>query len=224
MRILLNVVLMLFPWCIRRVMLNLIFGYKIDKTARIGFSLILPSKLIMEKFSRIGSGNICKPIDELIMKEDSGIGSLNFITGFSSLKYPSLFGGSRLLGASLVMGKSSAITSRHYIDVNGGVVIGDYSTIAGIRSTLLTHSIDPKVSMQKCNSIVIGKNNFIGTNVIFLPGSKTGDCCIVSAGSVVTKRSEGLSCCVASGNPAIKVKDIIEEDYLYFKRTKQFVD
>ena len=81
MKLFIYLILMLFPWCLRRRLLCCIFGYKIDKTARIGFSIIMPKRLEMSARTKIGHLCICKNIDRLFMGEDSGIGSFHLITG-----------------------------------------------------------------------------------------------------------------------------------------------
>ena len=78
-----QLIIMFFPWAIRRRLLIWSYGYEIDKTARIGKSIILAHHLKMAPKSRIHNGIICKRIDLLEMGEDSGIASLTFITGFS---------------------------------------------------------------------------------------------------------------------------------------------
>lgn len=54
--------------------------------------------------------------------------------------------------------------------------------------------------IDKVGVIDIGDNVFIGNNAIILPGVKIGNCCVVGAGSVVTKSIPEKS--VAAGNPA----------------------
>lgn len=54
--------------------------------------------------------------------------------------------------------------------------------------------------------ITIGKNVWIGTHVIILPGVTIGDRAVIGAGSVVTKNIPDN--CVAVGNPAKVIKHI----------------
>lgn len=48
-KILIQCFLFIFPWVIRRPILNWIFCFKIHKKAKVGFSIIIPDKLIMEE-------------------------------------------------------------------------------------------------------------------------------------------------------------------------------
>ena len=59
---------------------------------------------------------------------------------------------------------------------------------------------------SKGASIVIGKNVWIGMDVIILAGVKIGDGAIVAAGSIVTKNVKELT--MVGGSPAKYIKDI----------------
>lgn len=56
--------------------------------------------------------------------------------------------------------------------------------------------------------VIIGKDVFIGCNCIILKGTKLGNACVVGAGSVV--HGEFQDNCVIAGNPAIIIKEHIE--------------
>ena len=75
---------LLWPWPIRRWMLNAFFGYKIDRTAKIGLSWIRPRRLVVGKGSYIGHLNVVKGLDDLIIGEAVVIGRMNWITAFPS--------------------------------------------------------------------------------------------------------------------------------------------
>lgn len=210
------------PWSIRRIILIKLYGYKIHPTARIGKSLIYPKKLEMAANSRIHNFVICKQIDSLVLNEDSGIATMTYITGFQSE-------GSKHFKhvvdrrCELILGKSAGITSRHFIDCNGGVYIGDFTTVAGIRSQILTHSIDVYKNRQHAAPVHIGKYCFLGTGVILLAGTSLPDYSILGAGSVLTKKhlEEGM---LYAGNPAKAIKKIDIDSTLYFHRDKHLVE
>lgn len=54
--------------------------------------------------------------------------------------------------------------------------------------------------------VKIGKNCFIGCNVLILKGSEIGDNCVVGAGAVVSGKFEAD--CMIAGNPARIIKRI----------------
>ncbi|MBK6282668.1 MAG: acyltransferase [Draconibacterium sp.] len=222
MKILFQLLIIWLPWSIRRKLLSMFYGYKIHPTARIGKSLIFPVKLEMAAHSRIHNLVICKQIDRLVLNEDSGIATMTFITGFKT-------GGNNYFKhvenrqCELILGKSAGITSRHFIDCNGGVYIGDFTTVAGIRSQILTHSIDIYKNRQHTSPIHIGKYCFLGTGCILLPGTKLPDYSILGAGSVLTKEFEQTGM-LYGGNPSKPIKKLEVNDTLYFQREKHVVD
>lgn len=216
-----QIIIMFIPWWLRRKLLVWRYGYEIDSTARIGKSIIIPHKLKMRAKSRIHSGVICKGIDLLEMGEDSGIASFTYITGFSTTdkRWYKHIPDRR---CELVLGKSAGITSRHFVDCNGGVYIGDFTTVAGIRTQILTHSIDVYNNRQDAKPVTIGRYCFLGTGCILLPGCELPDYSILGAGSVLTKKLDRAGCLYA-GSPAKFVKELDVEKIPYFHRTKHVV-
>ena len=71
-----------FPWCVRRWLLQQLFGYQIHPTAKIGFSWIFPEHLVMEAHSCIGHLNVCKGLDLVVLKQYATITKGNWISGF----------------------------------------------------------------------------------------------------------------------------------------------
>jgi acetyltransferase-like isoleucine patch superfamily enzyme len=221
MKLVLQVLLFLFPWKIRRFLLNKIFHYQIHSTAKIGFSVILANKLIMAEQSRIHNFTVCKQIDRLVLKKDSGIASWNLITGFSSTHYS--FSNRKARVCELILGEHSGITFRHLIDCNGGVYIDDYTTVAGYNTQILTHSINIYENTQETKPVFIGKYCFIGTKCILLPGCCLPDYSILGAGSVLNKHYTECYY-IYAGNPAKAVKSIDKSNTKYFYRTEHVVD
>lgn len=68
--------------------------------------------------------------------------------------------------------------------------------------------------------INIGSNVWIGGNTVILPGVTVGDCCVIGAGSVVTKDIPAWS--IAAGNPCRVIRKITEEDRKYYFRDREF--
>ena len=69
------------------------------------------------------------------------------------------------------------------------------------------HKINPEERLkqeEKALPITIGKNCWIGGNVVILPNITIGDNCVIGAGSVVTKNIPPNS--VAVGNPCSVIK------------------
>lgn len=214
-KILIQTSLFIFPWKIRRSLLQLFFNFKISGGARIGRSLILASKVIIEEGAIISNFNFVNNIDKIHLKAYSKIGRKNWITG-PNTKSTKAFSAVEGRKCELIVGKHSRITDRHIIDCTGGVYVGSFSTIAGNRSQILTHSIDIKSSTQKCKPINIGDYSFIGTSCILLMGASVPSYSVLGAGSVMTKSLEE-EYALYGGNPAKFIKKL-EIDNLYFHR------
>ena len=72
------------------------------------------------------------------------------------------------------------------------------------------HGLTPserRNSMEKVKPIVIGRNVWIGNNVIILKGTEIGDNSVIGAGSVVTG-GKFPSNVVIAGNPARILKEL----------------
>lgn len=68
--------------------------------------------------------------------------------------------------------------------------------------------------------VTVGNNVWIGGSVVITPGVTIGDCCVIGAGSVVTKDIPAWS--VAAGNPCRVIRNITEEDRKYYFRNLEF--
>ena len=94
-----------------------------------------------------------------------------------------------------------------YIQGINTIYIGDNTMIApGVKIISANHDLNDFAKHDKnTKPIKIGKNCWIGTNSIILPGVQLNDGVIVGAGSVVTK-SFGPNVVIA-GNPAIIIRN-----------------
>lgn len=220
--IFMQLIFMAFPWYLRRYLLFKILGFEISKSASIGLSIILSEKVIMAPCSRIGNFTFCNSIDLLNIDEHSKIGNINYITGYpSSLK--KFFRHVANRKCELNVGKHSAITSRHFIDCTAGVNIGDFTIIGGIRSQILSHSIDLFLNRQDAIPVEIGNFCFVGTNCCILPGSKLPDYSILGANALLNKKFNKTNY-LYGGVPAKRIKNMPREEIAYFSRIKGFVD
>lgn len=222
LRLLISLLSLCLPWSLRRLVLASLLRYSIHKTARIGFSLICPAHLNMGPGSYIGHLNVCKSGVELIhLGKGAIIGNLNWITG-ESLMATSHFQKEVGRRPELHVHDHAAITNRHYIDCTATVTIGRFSTFAGIRSVILSHSIDLMNNVQSAKPVSVGEYCFVGTIAVLLSGARLPDYSVLGANSLLNKPySEPY--CLYAGSPARPVKQL-PRDLKYFTRTIGVVD
>ena len=220
-RIIVQVLLWVMPWPIRRKIMCLLWGYSIHSTAHIGFSIVVPQHLVMEAKSRIFNFVACKPIDCLVLHEEAAIGRWTRITGFPTAQHDH-YTHVNDRRCELILGRCATITASHYIDCTGGISIGEFTTLAGGRSHLMTHSIDIYKNRQDAKPIEIGKYCFVGSACLFLPGSKLPDYSVLGAHAVLSRSFTDVYC-VYAGVPAVKKKVLDPNEVAYFHRTERRV-
>ncbi|CAN5445392.1 hypothetical protein BH10BAC3_BH10BAC3_32480 [soil metagenome] len=218
---LLKLLTVLLPWALRRRALNSWFGFNIHPSARIGMAWIFPKKLIMEANTRIDHFTVAVNLELIEMKSNAKIGRGNWITGFPLNSKSVHFAHQPDRQPMLVMGQSSAITKNHHIDCTNKIEIGEFSTIAGYQSQLLTHSINVMDNRQDSTPIYIGDYTFVGTNVVVLGGASLPARCVLGAKSLLNK-SFTEEWMLYAGVPAKPVQNL-PPGAKYFTRTVGFV-
>jgi UDP-3-O-[3-hydroxymyristoyl] glucosamine N-acyltransferase len=128
--------------------------------------------------AKIGSFNVFRNLARFQLREGAQIGQWNWVTASHHIRQA---GGP----GSFELGAQSSLTSRHYVDCTGGVRVGAYTTIAGERSTFLTHGISWVSSDQTYDSIEIGSFCLLSSNVQVAPGAFVGDRVVVGMGATI---------------------------------------
>ncbi|MEJ6981980.1 hypothetical protein WG906_16040 [Pedobacter sp. P351] len=211
----------LFPWFIRRFLLNLFFGYKIHRQAKIGLAWIFPKNLSMGPGAKIDHFTVAIHLDSIIMSADATIGRGNWITGMSTGTNLPHFKHQADRKAELSLGESASITKNHHLDCTNSIHIGRFSTIAGYNSQLLTHSINVNENRQDSAPIFIGDYTFVGTNVVILGGARLPGHSILAAKSLLNK--EFTKEWMLYGGVAAKELKEVPKTAKYFTRTDGFV-
>ena len=204
-----------FPSKLKILVYRQLFGFDVSADAQIGFSLIVCQNLIIGSGAIIGHMNVVRGNMTLRMKPKARIGQFNWIT--SGNTDPRFFQGLDR-HSELVMGEESSITSRHVLDCTDRIEIGRLTTVAGYRSTIITHGIDYRTAKQSCQPIKIGDLCLFGSNVIVLMGVTVANRSVVGAGSVVansTDKELGLWV----GAPARRVRDLTGDEAYFTRRT-----
>lgn len=209
------------PWFLKRPLMQALLGYKLHPSARIGLSLVAAGQVELGEGARIGHLNVVRGLSRLEMGPHTIISQLNWITGFpagASRHFAQVIGRKPML----ILAEHSAITSRHLIDCTHTVTIGKFTTLAGFRSQILTHSIDLAAGRQDSAAVEIGAYCFVGTGCIILAGAKLPDYCVLGAGAVLPHPVAETHTLYA-GVPAHAVKQL-PADWKYFTRAQGFVE
>lgn len=217
----LKLITVILPWSLKRFILVHFFKYDIHPSARIGMSWIYPKKLIMDLDSNIGNFNVAVHLDFMKVGKSSSIVRSNWITGFPTNTDSKHFTHQVDRQSNLIIGQHSAITKKHHIDCTNVIQIGDFVTIAGYSSQILTHSINIELNIQDSYPITIGDYCFVGTASTILGGAALPAYSILGANSLLNKAFT-IPYRLYGGNPAKEIKEL-SKDYLYFKRKIGFV-
>jgi acetyltransferase-like isoleucine patch superfamily enzyme len=201
------------PWPARRVLYRRVLHWVIDSGASIGISLVDARQLHLGHGARIGHFNVIRQIEAVDIGADAIIGQWNWITASPELISRN--------GGYLIVGRDSAITSRHYIDCSGGVRIGDHTTIAGVRSVVLSHQIDVDQNIQSVDPVEIGSYVLLSSNVCVTPGSRIPSSCVIAMGAVVVGKLDSEGALYAGVPATLKRRGL--ENGAYFARTEGVV-
>jgi acetyltransferase-like isoleucine patch superfamily enzyme len=193
----------MLPWPLKRLLLERLFGYQLNPSARIGLAWVYPRRLHMAAGSRIDSLTVAINLELLDLGESATIGRGNWITGFPRGTASAHFAHQPERSPELCLGNQAA------------------TTIAGYHSQLLSHSIDLQNNRQHSEPISIGAYCFVGSNCVILSGSVLPDHCVLGALSLLNKPlSESWT--LYAGQPARRLKPI-DPNAAYFSRSQGFV-
>jgi len=184
---------------LRTFFYRVLMGYRIKKTF-ISFGTKIAVNSLFITSSKIGRNNIFYgPMDVKI--NHGTIGSKNnfktelwvFNNKFSN----------KTLTKKLIIEEKTLITDLHFFDIVGTIIIGKNTWIAGKNSEFWTHGLG--VSDK---NISIGENCYIGSSVLFAPGTEIKSNTVISMGSFVKGKflKEKV---LLQGNPA----QIVKENY-----------
>jgi acetyltransferase-like isoleucine patch superfamily enzyme len=153
-----------------------LLGYRIR---RIGFGTIIAVDEAVIESCKVGPFNIFAGPMKIHLQRGASIGNRNeFICGYWVLRDEYR---DRHYARSLEVCEEALITSRHYFDLSGALVLGERSWIGGIDSQFWTHGAG-----ITDRDIRIGANCYIGSAARFSPGSSIGDNVVVAMGSVIS--------------------------------------
>jgi acetyltransferase-like isoleucine patch superfamily enzyme len=220
MKLLARCLVVLLPWPLKRWVLTKCFGYRLHPRSRIGLAWVFPRHLVLEEGASIGHLTVAKDMDVVFVGAHGSIGRLNWISGYPSDRPPH-FSHLREREPALHVAEHAAITNRHLIDCTARVSIGRYSTFAGFRSQILTHSIDLRAGRQHAQPVHIGEYCFVGTACTVLGGAVLPDYCVLGANSLLNKAYDKTHQ-LYGGVPAKPIESL-DPALAYFTRARGFV-
>lgn len=166
---------------------------------KIGLSIVLADELILEDGVSIGHFNFIN-VHKLVMRKGSIIGRMNRIKGNIDVELEeNAFFDHKIVASGphqyphekkrslLHIGKGTHVVSG-LLNLTDSIYIDDNSTIAGSGSEFWTHSFYIGKELSRVDGgIYIGKNCYIGSRCIFMPGIRVADNITIGAGSCVSK-------------------------------------
>lgn len=190
---------------VRILLYRILFGYRIDWRARLGFGVLIAVNAAIIGKARISRFTLFRGPFDLVIEDGVSIGARNCFTCGEWVNEPRF--ASRGFLPSCRLGRSVLITDEHFFDTIGGVEIGEASWIAGRGSQFWTHGAG------EAGAIRIGGGCYVGSAVRFAPGASVADHSLVGIGSVVIKAFETPYVFIA-GVPA----RVIRADFDWRKR------
>lgn len=204
MKLILAVLLAICPTFLVRHLANL-RGHQIASGAKIGLSIVLSDRIIMESGSSIGHFSFIR-VRRVILRRMARIGHMNFCLGPFSiwLKTRAVIGNRNTVTragtgistgpAQIRLGDLSKITANHSIDVMSSVIFGDFTTLAGKGSQIWSHGYvhnEAGAGRYRVDGRVrLGDNVYVGSSSLITGGVTIVDKVIVGVGVSVAKSLE----------------------------------
>lgn len=207
------------PSFIKILIFRYIFGWKIGKGVRIGFSFIYAKNVTIGDRLRMGHFNVFARTQRLEIGEDVLVGHANLLIGGRrvSIGDGGMIGRFNEINSILnpltrgtpepefILGRRAIITAWHKIDFTDRVVLGESVVFAGRLSNIWTHN------RQDVAPVTIGAHCYVGSGIQMVAGSSIGARCVVGLGSVVTKKMAATGSLVA-GVPAKVISSLDEKN------------
>ncbi len=198
--------------------LRTIFGYKIGRRARIGFSIIDSGECEIGDDVSIGHLNIFTGVGKLSIGEHSRIGALNIFRGGAEIRIGRYCDILRLneinsipepdvvndIDPRFLMGDGSMIGASHKIDFTDRVEFGKCVILGGRNSSIWTHN------RQMTKPVMVGERTYLGSEIRIAPGSEIASRCIIGMGAVISGRFESEYKLIG-GVPAKEIKDLDDD-------------
>jgi acetyltransferase-like isoleucine patch superfamily enzyme len=172
---------------LRIFMYNSFMGFRVSYSSKVGWgTIILAKKVSIEKDVRIGKFNRFFDNFELVIGSGTTIGRFNEF--YCTLD---------MSGTAICkIGNQVRISSNHFFDATGGLVIKDFVKIAGRGSQFWTHG-----GQRKNTAVVLNEKCYIASAVRISQGVEIAENSFIGLGSVVVETFDTPNVLIF-GNPA----------------------
>jgi acetyltransferase-like isoleucine patch superfamily enzyme len=196
-RFLITCFLIPFPSFLKVFFFRYFLGWKIGRNVKIGLSLISAKNVEIGDGVYIGHFNQIRLCRYLSVGNKVTIMNNNQITGSSQ--------NSESWTNEIIIEESCYITSHHFFDISGGIIIGNDSVIGGRDTQIWSHSIKMikgrrELVPKKC---IIGRKSYLGARVTLVCNTVPSRS-LVGAGAVIAKEfqeSQANEGQMIAGNP-----------------------
>lgn len=200
------------------------FGFRIEKGAHIGFSILDVDHLEMARHARIGHANALIGATRCELHEGAVIGFANLVRGgtevrlgpyatvwrfnvLNSIPEPDLVAPA---DPRLLLGPGAFIVSGHRLDFTDRISLGKNVIVAGRNSSLWTHN------RQATKPIDIGDYCYLGSEIRVAPGASLGPFSILAMGAVLSGAAAGSH--IHGGVPAKPIRTITQDEAVTLRR------
>jgi acetyltransferase-like isoleucine patch superfamily enzyme len=186
----------------------------------IGQNVLLPPTIVLGcgpfwfgDSTHMGLLNTFRSLRHVRIGNNSGLGNFNYVTAQPQYQLHSDYVG------FFIVEEMSGITSRHYLDCGGQIILRRNSGIGGLRSIFQSHEIDLLKNETGVGQIILEENSMTGTGVIMLKGAVLPEKSVLAAGSVLTKAPRSVEMQthgLYAGAPARFVREL--KDFAFWDR------
>jgi acetyltransferase-like isoleucine patch superfamily enzyme len=195
---------------IKNALLGRAAGGRVARSARIHPVVLWRVRsLVVGERAYIGPGNIFRELARVEVGDDAEIGQFNWFSAAASWVNDD----ANELAGCLLMGASTAITSRHYVDCSGGLRMEPLSLLGGVRTTVMSHSADTRRWVVNGRPVVIGEASLVFSHVLINPGVTISKNSMVAGGAVVASDLD-VPGKLYGGVPAKVLSDISEGEHI----------
>ena len=218
-RLFFHTIIAVLPWWIKNHLYRFVFGYRIGRGVRIGFSPIAVDKCSIGDNTRVGHLNLFWRTKELRIEDNVRIGHFNLFRGGDLIhleRFVEIFRANVInsipdpevdnpTNPEFRLGAGSVLTTAHWLDFTDSISIGCRSSLGGRHSSLWTHG------RQRTRPISIGSFVYLGSEVRLAPGARVPCFSVVGIGSVIVEAIRVPGHLIA-GSPARPIKALDGDD------------